>query len=86
MMNRDIFPKGLAVHDIMLLPFSLVAKENIPGAPPDQEQGPYCLDNIPEGILVTTPIQPFTVVVISHDSLLLPCHSAALSILHVLLS
>ena len=49
---------GLMV--LCLLLCTLVAKEHTPGAPPDQEQGPYHRDYILEMRSLTSPIQPFT--------------------------
>nr|XP_060484031.1 ral guanine nucleotide dissociation stimulator-like [Panthera onca] len=46
---------------LCLLFCTLVAKEHAPGTPPDQEQGPYHLDNVLEmRPLTSSPIQPFT--------------------------
>ena len=44
----DFYPKDMGLMVLCLLLCTLVAKEHVPGAPPDQEQGPYHLDNVLE--------------------------------------
>lgn len=42
------YPKDMGLIALCLMLCTLVAKQHAPGAPPDQEQGPYHLDNILE--------------------------------------
>ena len=44
----DFYPKDMGLIALCLMLCTLVAKQHAPGAPPDQEQGPYHLDNILE--------------------------------------
>ncbi|XP_058581494.1 uncharacterized protein LOC131509617 [Neofelis nebulosa] len=44
----EFYPKDMGLIVLCLMLCTLVAKQHAPGAPPDQEQGPYHLDNILE--------------------------------------